>query len=62
MMHFAGFGEILLTFLAGTEIDTKLMKEKFKGSFLIGFFSFLFPFFGVFYTLTIWLTGVCLPP
>ena len=32
--------------------DTKMMKENFKGSFLIGFFSFLAPFVGVFlYTL-----------
>jgi len=44
MTYLAGFGGITLTFLAGTEIDTKLMKEKFKESFLIGFFSFLVPF------------------
>jgi Kef-type K+ transport system membrane component KefB len=44
MTYLAGFGGITLTFLAGTEIDTKLMKEKFKESFLIGFFSFLAPF------------------
>lgn len=44
MTYLAGFGGITLTFLAGTEIDTRLMKEKFKGSFLIGFFSFLTPF------------------
>jgi Kef-type K+ transport system membrane component KefB len=48
MMYLAGFGGIVLTFLAGTEIDTKLMKEKFKESFLIGGFSFLLPFAGVF--------------
>jgi len=48
MLYLASFGGILLTFLAGTEIDTKLMKEKFKVSFLIGFFSFLTPFIGVF--------------
>ncbi len=47
MVYLAGFGGIVLTFLAGTEIDTKLMKEKFKESFLIGFASFLFPFLGV---------------
>lgn len=47
MLYLAGFGGILLTFLAGTEIDTRLMKEKFKESFLIGTFSFLFPFTGV---------------
>jgi len=44
----ASFGGILLTFLAGTEIDTDLMRDKFKESFLIGFFSFLVPFLGVF--------------
>ena len=48
MIYLAGFGGILLTFLAGTEIDTQLMKEKFKESFLIGFFSFFVPFIGVF--------------
>ncbi|MFH0919595.1 MAG: cation:proton antiporter [Fibrobacterota bacterium] len=47
MNFIAGYGGILLTFLAGTEIDSALMKRKFKESFLIGFFSFLFPFLGV---------------
>jgi Kef-type K+ transport system membrane component KefB len=47
MTYLAGFGGILLTFLAGTEIDTDMMKRKFKASFLIGFFSFLMPFLGV---------------
>ncbi len=44
MTYLAGFGGITLTFLAGTEIDTQLMREKFKESFLIGLFSFLVPF------------------
>ncbi|MGB8215943.1 MAG: cation:proton antiporter [Candidatus Methanoperedens sp.] len=48
MLYLASFGGILLTFLAGTEIDTGLMKRKFKESFLIGVFSFLAPFTGVF--------------
>ena len=48
MIYLANFGGIILTYLAGTEIDTKLMKEKFKESFLIGTFSFLMPFIGVF--------------
>jgi Kef-type K+ transport system membrane component KefB len=48
MTYIAGFGGIVLTFLAGTEIDTRLMKEKFKGSFLIGSLSFLLPFLGVY--------------
>jgi Kef-type K+ transport system membrane component KefB len=48
MTYLAGFGGILLTYLAGTEIDTRLMREKFKESMLIGGFSFLVPFLGVF--------------
>jgi len=48
MLYLASFGGILLTFLAGTEIDTRLMKEKFKESFLIGTFSFVLPFAVVF--------------
>ncbi|OGS21019.1 MAG: potassium transporter [Elusimicrobia bacterium RIFOXYA2_FULL_39_19] len=44
MLYLANFGGIILTFLAGTEIDMRLLKDKFKGSFLIGFFSFLSPF------------------
>ena len=47
MLYLAGFGGIVLTLLAGAEIDVKLMKEKFKESFLIGACSFLFPFAGV---------------
>ena len=46
MTLLAGFGGILLTFMAGTEIDTHVMREKYKESFLIGFFSFLAPFIG----------------
>ena len=46
MSLIATFGGILLTFMAGTEIDTQLMREKYKESFLIGFFSFLAPFIG----------------
>jgi Kef-type K+ transport system membrane component KefB len=48
MSYLAAFGGILLTFLAGTEIDTDLMREKFKESFLIGFLSFLVPSSGCF--------------
>jgi Kef-type K+ transport system membrane component KefB len=44
MQYLATFGGIILTFLAGTEIDTKMMRENFKGSFLIGGFSFAVPF------------------
>ncbi len=48
MIYIATFGGIILTFLAGTEINTTIMREQFKVSFLIGFFSFLAPFLGVF--------------
>jgi Kef-type K+ transport system membrane component KefB len=48
MVYIASFGGITLTFLAGTEIDTRMMKDKFKESFLIGFASFLVPFLVVF--------------
>jgi len=44
----ASFGGILLTFLAGTEVNLKLMKEKFKESMLIGGLSFILPFIIVF--------------
>lgn len=44
--YLAGFGGILLTFLAGAEVDTAVMKAKFKESFLIGAVSFLVPFLG----------------
>jgi Kef-type K+ transport system membrane component KefB len=48
MSYLAGFGGVLLTYLAGTEIDTVLLREKFKESFRIGLLSFLLPFLGVF--------------
>ena len=44
MVFLATFGSILLTFLAGAEVDPKVMKEKFKESMLIGVFSFAVPF------------------
>jgi len=40
----AGFGSIVLTFLAGAELDTDLLREKFGASLLIGGLSFLIPF------------------
>jgi Kef-type K+ transport system membrane component KefB len=43
----AGFGSILLTFLAGAEVDPEVMKRKFKESVTIGVLSFLVPFLGV---------------
>lgn len=48
MTYLAGFGGVLLTFLAGTEIDPVLLRDKFKESFHIGILSFLLPFIGVF--------------
>ncbi len=42
----AGFGGILLTFLAGAEVDVAILREKAKESLLIGGFSFFAPFFG----------------
>lgn len=44
MTYLAGFGGIVLTFLAGTEVDRKVLRKQFRASFLIGFFSFLVPF------------------
>jgi Kef-type K+ transport system membrane component KefB len=43
----AGFGSILLTFLAGAEVDPQIMKKKFRESMTIGALSFLAPFLGV---------------
>jgi Kef-type K+ transport system membrane component KefB len=44
MQYLAGFGGIILTFLAGTEIDTRMMRKTLKESLLIGGMSFLVPF------------------
>ena len=44
----AGFGSIVLTFLAGTEVDIPVMRKWFKESLLIGGASFLIPFLAVF--------------
>lgn len=44
MQYLAGFGGIILTFLAGTEIDTQVMRRTIKESLLIGGMSFLVPF------------------
>ncbi len=42
----AGFGSIVLTFLAGAEIDIQAMKDKWRETLSIGFASFLMPFLG----------------
>jgi Kef-type K+ transport system membrane component KefB len=44
MLYLAGFGGILLTFLAGTIIDVPFLKANFKQSMLLGTAAFIFPF------------------
>lgn len=44
--YLAGFGSIVLTFLAGAEVDTDVLREQLKPSLLIGGLSFLLPFLG----------------
>ncbi len=44
--YLASFGGILLTFLAGAEVDLDVMQAKLKESLLIGGVSFLAPFLG----------------
>ncbi|MBI4635645.1 MAG: cation:proton antiporter [Candidatus Rokubacteria bacterium] len=46
MDFLASFGSILLTFLAGAEVDPQVMREKLKASLLIGGVSFAAPFLG----------------
>ena len=43
----AGFGAILLTFLAGTEIDPRIVKKHFWSSMSIGVMGFFAPYLGV---------------
>ncbi len=43
MAYLASFGGIVLTFLAGAEVDLPLLKSKFKESLLIGGLSFVLP-------------------
>ena len=43
----AGFGAILLTFLAGTEIDPRVVKKHFWASMTIGVMGFFAPYLGV---------------
>lgn len=44
----AGFGSILLTFLAGAEVDPDVLRSRFRESVSIGVVSFLFPFLACF--------------
>ena len=43
----AGFGAILLTFLAGTEIDPAVVRKHFRSSISIGVVGFFAPYLGV---------------
>jgi Kef-type K+ transport system membrane component KefB len=43
----AGFGAILLTFLAGAEIDPQVVRKHFWSSMSIGIVSFFAPYLGV---------------
>jgi Kef-type K+ transport system membrane component KefB len=43
----AGFGAILLTFLAGTEIDPRIVRKHFWSSMTIGVMGFFAPYLGV---------------
>lgn len=43
----AGFGSILLTFMAGAEIEPAVLRKYLKESLSIGFIAFLLPFLGV---------------
>lgn len=45
----AGFGSVLLTFLAGAEIDPETLRRRAKESFSIGIAAFLLPFAGVWF-------------
>ncbi|HRU81419.1 MAG TPA: cation:proton antiporter, partial [Candidatus Methanomethylicus sp.] len=42
------FGGLMLTFLAGAEIETRLMKKHLKKSLVIGSISFIAPLLGIF--------------
>src|SRR5438477_12994497 len=46
MDFLASFGSIVLTFLAGAEVDHAVMRDKLKESLLIGGLSFTLPFLG----------------
>jgi Kef-type K+ transport system membrane component KefB len=42
----ASFGSVLLTFMAGAEIEPEVLRKHLRESLSIGFVSFLFPFLG----------------
>jgi len=43
MLYIAGFGGIVLTFLAGAEVDVKLLRDNFRKAAAVGLGSFLAP-------------------
>jgi Kef-type K+ transport system membrane component KefB len=45
--YLAGFGAILLTFLAGAEIDTRVIRRNFGSTMAIGTVGFLAPYIGI---------------
>jgi Kef-type K+ transport system membrane component KefB len=46
VVFLASVGAVALTFLAGVEIDTEVLRNKLAETLLIGFLSFLLPFLG----------------
>ncbi len=52
----AAFGSMMLTFLAGAEIDPDSLRKHLKPSLVIGGISFLFPFLGAM-AFSYWVTG-----
>jgi Kef-type K+ transport system membrane component KefB len=52
----AGFGSILLTFLAGAEIDPRVLRRHWKPAISIGIVSFLAPFLGA-WAFAFWALG-----
>jgi Kef-type K+ transport system membrane component KefB len=60
MDFLASFASIVLTFLAGAEVDPQVMREKFKESLLIGGLSFVGPFFGA-WLFCAWILGWTAP-
>jgi Kef-type K+ transport system membrane component KefB len=60
MDFLASFGSILLTFLAGAEVDPQAMQAQFRESLLIGGVSFLAPFLGA-WLFCAWVLGWSTP-
>ena len=57
----AGIGAIVLTFLAGAELDPKVFKLKWKEAATVGLASFLFPFLGCAAAARYWLGWEVMP-